>query len=99
MVATAVTDSRSAAAAITAAPPKLWPISSWTFMPRSPSARAASTTSAASLDRPPPNSPSLSPSPVKSNRSTPIPRAARLRLTRTAASEDLLQVKQWANTA
>ena len=44
-------------------------------------------------------SPSLPPSPVKSNRRTAMPRAARARLMREAAIESLPQVKQCANSA
>ena len=47
----------------------------------------------------PVSSPSLSPRPVKSKRSTPTPRSASARLIRTAAFEVLSQVKQWANSA
>jgi hypothetical protein len=44
-------------------------------------------------------SPALSPMPVKSKRTTPMPRSARARLMRTIGLRSLEQVKQWAKRA
>ena len=45
------------------------------------------------------NSPSLAPSPVKSNRRTPIPRSTRPRVIRVAAGISFEHVKQCTNSA
>ena len=100
MVATARTDVSRGVAQSTAAPPSECPTSS-AGASISCSRNAAAATRSSTL---PPkvlsaNSPSLSPSPVKSNRSTAIWRSARARLTCTAAFRSLEQVKQWANSA
>ena len=55
---------------------------------------AAESRSSTSAEKPPPNSPWLSPRPVKSKRITPTPRSASARLMWTAALEVLSQVKQ-----
>ena len=88
------------AAASTAAPPRLWPISSFGA---SSSARSQS----AAASRSPTfeeklvlaNSPSLAPSPVKSKRSTPIPCRVSPWAMRVAAKTFCVQVKQCANSA
>ena len=88
------------AAASTAAPPRLWPI-------RIAGARYilrrwfAAATRSATLEENVvlANSPSLAPSPVKSKRSTAMPRAVSPSAMRFAASTSLPQVKQCANSA
>src|SRR4051812_156046 len=99
MVTTARASGNSAAAQSTAAPPRLWPI-------RIAGARnmtrrwfAAATRSATFEEKfVLANSPSLAPSPVKSKRSTAIPRAVNPSAMRFAASTSLPQVKQCANS-
>ena len=59
---------------------------------------AAAIRSCTSAEKPV-SSPSLSPSPVKSKRSTATPSPASAWLIRTAAFEVLSQVKQWAKSA
>ena len=61
---------------------------------------AAATRSSTFEDSPfPASSPSLSPIPVKSKRSTAIPRSTRARLIQPAALRSFEQVKQWAKRA
>jgi hypothetical protein len=99
-VATAAIPGNSSAAASAAAPPRLCPISKAGGIPASIIAFVAATRSAISLLKPASaKSPPLCPRPVKSNRSTAMPRSAKARLIRTAASDSLVQVKQWAKRA
>ncbi len=100
MTATARTSGIEPAAASTAAPPRLWPISS---AGARPCARrwltAAMMSSTFELKSVLAKSPSLEPRPVKSKRSVAMPRAASPEAMRPAARLSLLQVKQWAKTA
>src|SRR3982750_1228199 len=100
IVTTAFASGHCCAAASTAAPPRLWPIRSAGARYISRKCFAAATRSA-TLDEKPvlANSPSLAPSPVKSKRSTAMPRSVRPSAMRLAARLSLPQVKQWANNA
>src|SRR5262245_39354898 len=100
IVTTARASGTSAAAARTAAPPRLWPIRIAGARLASRKAPAAATRSA-TLDENVvlANSPSLEPSPVKSKRNTPMPSAVSACAMRRAACTSLPQVKQCANSA
>src|SRR3954470_14385841 len=100
IVTTARASGNSPAAHSTAAPPRLWPIriaGAWSMR----RIWLAAATRSATLDEKPvlANSPSLAPSPVKSKRSTAMPRAVRPSAMRLAARLSLPQVKQCANSA
>src|SRR3954447_18328215 len=100
IVTTARASGNSPAAHSTAAPPRLWPIKiagAWSMR----RIWLAAATRSATLDEKPvlANSPSLAPSPVKSKRSTAMPRSVRPSAMRLAARLSLPQVKQWANNA
>ncbi len=100
IVAIARTDLILALAISTAAPPRLWPINSEGAENRCSNAAAASSKSS-TLDEKSElaKSPSLFPSPVKSNRKTATPRSASPRATCVAAFAFFEQVKQWAKIA
>jgi hypothetical protein len=100
IVATANTSGIWEAAASTAAPPRLWPTRSDGASWRSRSMAAAATRSATlEVNVVLANSPSLEPSPVKSNRSTAKPAPTSPALILDAAAMSLPQVKQWAKRA
>ena len=100
MVATARASGQCCAAASTAAPPRLWPIRIAGARYISRKWLAAATRSATfDVKWVLANSPSLAPSPVKSKRSTAMPRVASATEMRLAASVSLPQVKQCANSA
>ena len=100
MVATARLLSIRSAAWTTAAPPRLCPMSSLGGSRSSDSQRLAATRSSVlELNVVSANSPSLEPSPVKSNRSVAMPAAASAPVMCRIASRLLPQVKQWANSA
>ena len=95
MVATATASGIRAAAASTAAPPRLWPTRSLGACLAS-RRKAAAATRSSTFDEKLlfANSPSLLPRPVKSKRSTAMPRSASVRLMRVAANPSLEHVKQ-----
>src|SRR4051794_20060149 len=100
MVTTAFASGQCCAVASTAAPPRLWPIRSAGARYVSRKCFAAATRSATFDEKLVlANSPSLAPSPVKSKRSTAMPRAVNPSAMRFAASTSLPQVKQCANSA
>jgi hypothetical protein len=100
IVTTARASGTSDAAASTAVPPRLWPIRIAGAWPALRSAFAAATRSETLEENVVlANSPSLEPSPVKSNRSTAMPSAVRPSAMRLAACTSLPQVKQCANSA
>ena len=80
--------------------PRLCPTSS-RGASRSRRRKSAAATRSSKLEEKsvPAKSPSLSPVPVKSNRSTAIPRPTKARLIQPAAFRSLEQVKQWAKRA
>ena len=100
MVATATASGIRPAAASTAAPPRLCPMTIFGAVPR-PRRWSAAATKSSTLDEKLvlANSPSLWPKPVKSKRKTAIPREARPAAMREAAKMSLVQVKQWAKRA
>src|SRR3954451_8369250 len=99
MLTTARTASTRWAAAITAAPPKEWPTSSWTARPVPSMKRTASAVSPTLWEKEPsPQSPSEAPSPRLSKRSMPMPSLASCLQMRLAAGESFPRVKPWAKT-
>ena len=100
IVATPTLSGICIAAASDAVPPRLCPTSNAGAWWRARSASAAATMSATSRAKVvSSNSPSLSPSPVKSNRSVAIPCSASAVLMYRAARLSLEHEKQWANIA
>lgn len=84
----------------TAAPPREWPMRMEGAPSSSAMKRAAATTSSTFEEKlVSAKSPLLSPRPVKSNRTTPRPRAERERVMSTASRMFFEQVKQCANSA
>ena len=99
MVTTATASGISGAAARTAAPPRLWPMTIFGACRVSRRKSAAFSRSATLEEKLVlANSPSLWPRPVKSKRRTPMPCAARAAAMREAAKMSLVQVKQWAKS-
>ena len=100
MVATALVSGIAAAAESTAAPPSEWPTrmsgARRFSLSQSAAVRRSATFEEKLVDA---NSPSDDPSPVKSKRSTAIPRAASSLAMVRAAKMSFEQVKQWANSA
>ena len=100
MVTTARASGMSPAAASTAAPPSEWPTSSAGAARVARRWSAAATRSATFEEKLVlANSPSLAPRPVKSKRSTAMPRPASASAMRAAAKMSFEQVKQCAKTA
>src|SRR5918992_312993 len=99
-VATATASGMRSAAASTAQPPRLWPTSS-RGASRSRRRKSAAATRSSRLvwKSVAANAPALSPMPVKSKRSTAMPRSTRARLIQPAAFRSFEQVKQCAKRA